>query len=405
MVKNILIVSSDHTGHGHKSITEALCEQFSKYSDVKVTIVDGFGLGGNFLLRVGKLYGSVTRNVKELWRLMWEISMIRPAMIDEIAEITIRDAFFNVLKESKPDLILSVHPNFNGSIINILEEYNLDIPFITFIADLVSISPLWTDPRADYIICPTLESKEKAIEFGVPEPRTKVIGFPVRKRFYQHIKDGNEDNSYHFGRPLECFIMSGGEGSGNMGTIAKVLLKNFNSRVKIVTGRNHLLKKKLETQLLEDYGDRVTIYGFVDNIQELMISSDIVLTRGSPNTALEAVMCNVPLIITGALPGQEEGNPAYFEKYKLGIECREIRKLKGLVNLLLDDDAKKLNELKKSQREFRDPDVAQKIVEFILSIEKRGEVLLPEEPRKLFKLPVPKTSIRNIRRKIQDKIK
>ena len=27
MGKKILIISSDHTGHGHKSITESLCEK------------------------------------------------------------------------------------------------------------------------------------------------------------------------------------------------------------------------------------------------------------------------------------------------------------------------------------------------------------------------------------------
>ena len=48
---------------------------------------------------------------------------------------------------------------------------------------LVSIYPLWADPRADYIISPTQEAKEKCIEFGVSESKIKVLGFPVRSRF------------------------------------------------------------------------------------------------------------------------------------------------------------------------------------------------------------------------------
>jgi len=39
MIKNILILSSNNTGHGHKSITESLLEQFSHYPDVNVHVM------------------------------------------------------------------------------------------------------------------------------------------------------------------------------------------------------------------------------------------------------------------------------------------------------------------------------------------------------------------------------
>ncbi|MDF2524722.1 MAG: UDP-N-acetylglucosamine:LPS N-acetylglucosamine transferase [Clostridiales bacterium] len=401
MEKKILIISSDFTGHGHKSITTSLCEEFSKHPDVKVHVIDGFSLGGNITLRIGKMYGSVTRNAKELWKLMWDISLRRPDLLNEMTEFMIRDAFLKILKSVQPDLILSVHPNFNGSILNILKEYKIDIPFVTLIADLVSITPLWTDPRVDYILCPTIESKYKAIEFGVPEARTKIIDFPIRSRFCKIANDdtAQKDNSYTLDRPLECLIMSGGEGSGNMSTVAKILLKNFNCNIKIVSGRNHILKRRLENTLLEKYSDRVKIYGFVEDIQDLMASSDIAFTRGSPNTALEAVMCNVPLIVTGALPGQEEGNPGYLQKNNLAVICKDVRKLKSVINELLSDGAKKLNEIKKSQKEFRNPNVAQEIVDFLLEIDGRGKFIIPDATNRFFKLKTPKPlSLRRHRR-------
>ncbi|MCX7841874.1 MAG: glycosyltransferase [Clostridia bacterium] len=373
-MKNILIISSNLTGHGHKSITEALNDYFVNYPDVNVHVIDGFTLGGKLGLRIGKMYGSVTRNAKEIWKLMWEISCSKPALVNEFTEIVIKDAFLKILKSVKPDLILSVHPNFNGSVLNILEEYNLNIPFVTLIADLVSITPQWADERADYIICPTAESKYKCMEFGIPESKLVVLGFPIRKRFTGHIGLCEDTSDYTKDRPLECLIMSGGEGVGNMSRIAKILLKNFNCRVKIVAGRNAVLKRRLELTLNEKYNGRVEIYGFVENVQDLMQSSDIAFMRGSPNTALEAVCSNVPIVITGALPGQEEGNPAYFVKYNLGVICKDLRKLRGLVNELLADNAQKLNNIKKAQREFRNPNAARDVAEFIIGIEKREEI-------------------------------
>ncbi|MCX7923185.1 MAG: glycosyltransferase [Clostridia bacterium] len=383
MVKNILIISSDYTGHGHKSITTALKEQFAKHPDVSVHVVDGFDLAGNLGVRIGKLYGSVTRNAKDLWKLVWDISLRKPSLLCEITEMSIHDSFLKILRSVKPDLILSVHPNFNGSVINILNKYNINIPFVTFIADLVSITPLWSDPRADYIICPTVESKHKCMEYGVSESKLKVIGFPVRSKFHDHIGKNEKDNSYTLERPLECLIMSGGEGSGNMSRVAKILLKNFNCKVTIIAGRNATLKRRLERTLLAKYPGRVEVHGFTENIQDFMRKSDIAITRGSPNVMMEAVLSNTPLLVTGALPGQEEGNPEFIEKNSLGVVCKELSRLKDTLSVLLEDNAKKLNHIKKTQRELRDPDVAKKIVDFILSIEKRNNVDIPEAPKKM----------------------
>ena len=378
MIKNILILSSNYTGHGHKSISDSLCEQIDKYQDVDVHVIDGFFLGGNTALRIGKLYGSVTRNAKEIWRWVWEISFKNPALISEFTELLIRDNLIKLLISMKPDLILSVHPNFNASVLNILEEYKIDIPFVTLIADMVSISPLWADARADYIICPTIESKYKCMEFGIPESKLVFIGWPSRAKFCGHIGKLPDDNSYTNDRPLECLIMSGGEGVGNMSRIAKILLKNFNCRVKIIAGRNRVLKRRLELTLTERFGNKVEVYGFMENIQDLMISSDVAITRGSPNVMMEAVCCGIPLIITGALPGQEAGNPDYALKYNLGVVCKDTRKLKGVVTDLLADNAHKLNEIKKSQKKFRDPDTAKKIVDFLLNFEKKDDSKVPE---------------------------
>lgn len=378
MNKKVLILSSNFTGHGHKSITESLCEQFAKHAGVSVEVVDGFTLGGNLWEKVGKSYGSVTRNAKELWKLAWDMSVKKPSIINEIVEIAIKENLLGLLARVKPDVILSVHPNFNGSVINILDEHKIEIPFLTLIADLVSIASLWSDPRADYIICPTYESMQKSVDYGVEQNRLKVIGFPVRSKFCRHMESNDADNFYHGDRPLECLIMSGGEGSGNMSRVANILLKNFNCKVKIIAGRNLTLKKRLESTLLEKYPDRLEVHGFLENIQDFMLTSDIAFTRGSPNTMMEAVMCNVPLIITGNLPGQEEGNPEYLEKHNLGVVCKDLTKLKSVISELIEGDAKKLNQIKKAQRMFRNPDIASDIVKFVLEAGKNPNIQAPK---------------------------
>ncbi|MCO7127191.1 glycosyltransferase [Sporolactobacillus shoreicorticis] len=366
MIKNILIISSNYTGHGHKSITESLSEKFDIVPDVKIHVIDGFSLGGNTLLRVGKMYGPITRNSEHLWKIIWDITSVKVPFVNHLIEMKIRTKFLALLDKVKPDLILTVHPNFNGSILNILEKNDIHIPFVTLIADLISITPLWADARADYVISPTQEAKDKCIEFGVPAEKIKVFGFPVRERFYNHAQKDAEH--YAPNKPLNCLIMSGGEGVGNMGKMAKTLIETFGFNITIVAGRNEKLQAHLKKNLGKKYGDKVKIYGFTRNIQDLIANSDIAFIRSSPNVMMEAVSCNTPIVITGALPGQEAGNPRFAEKYHLAITCDSMGNLVPTINELLDNNVAMLKEIKKSQQQYVDPQIPENIVNFILNI-------------------------------------
>ncbi|WHY85584.1 glycosyltransferase [Neobacillus novalis] len=371
MTKKILIISSDNTGHGHKSITESLCEKIGMDHDINVHVVDGFSLGGHSLLNIGKTYGPITRRSENLWEKVFNYSAENPELIDKFIEMLIRKNFLKLLDEEKPDLILSVHPNFNGSILNILEKEFIKIPFLTLIADLVNISPLWADKRADVIICPTIEARDKCIEYGVPAEKIKVVGFPVRSRFFRNST--NKKVNYRVGTPLNFLIMSGGEGVGNMKSIAEILFDQFDCSVKIVAGRNAKLKAELEQSLKRKYGNKVDIYGFTKDIQDLMFQADIAFTRGSPNVMFEAFASNTPIMITGALPGQEQDNPTFAEKLNLGVICKDPSQIEAKINQLLENDAEKLNHIIHCQRKFINSRAAEEIIQFMLEVENRFE--------------------------------
>jgi len=365
--KKILIISSHYTGHGHKSITESLCEQFATMDDIDIAVIDGFDLAGQPGVRLGKFYGTITRNAKDVWGMIFNLTTKHPETVNSFTVPVIKTKLVNYIKKYKPDAILSVHPNFVGSVLNILQEDNIKLPFVTLLADLVSISSLWVDPRADYTICPTIESKEVAMSYGVPEERIKILSFPVRQRFTQ---DGRVAGSLDFkekGIPT-FLIMSGGEGSGNMLLIARALLRNFDCKVRILAGRNKSLKKRLESWKAEHEEHRLEIFGFLDNVQDVMLTSDVAVMRGSPNTIMEAVNCCLPAIITGALPGQEEGNPEYFANNGLAVISTTVKSLKTIVRKLLAKNGEQLWQLKNNQKSFRNLSAARDIAEFMRKV-------------------------------------
>jgi UDP-N-acetylglucosamine:LPS N-acetylglucosamine transferase len=229
----------------------------------------------------------------------------------------------------------------------------------------VNIYPLWADKRADFILSPTDEAKEKCLEFGVPEEKINVVGFPVRERFHCHTENRNGGKT-----TINFLIMSGGEGVGNMSAIAAELLEHFHCTVSIIAGRYEKLKMELESSLKDRFGDRAQIYGFVKNIQDLMQAADIAITRGSPNVMLEAVVTNLPIIITGALPGQEKDNPRFAEKHNLGVFCKNTEQLTSIIEDLLANNGERLTSIMVSQKNFINDHAAEDILNFVHSVEK-----------------------------------
>lgn len=366
-MKKILIISSEYTGRGHKSITDALCEQFNKNDNIEVSILEGFSMLGKVGIKISKSYGPLTRISKKAWGIAWNFVQHNTDAVNKTIKTLISKKFAEIVEEEQPDVIVSTHPVFIGCILDVMEKKNIKIPFVSMYADLVSISNLWTDPRADYSICYTQEAIDYSLKVGIPQEKIKKFSFPVRERFtYGNPVAGSQ--LFKASKIPTFLIMSGGEGSGNLIELSRMLLDNFDCRVKVLTGRNKALKQKFLNTEKAIYGERIDIYGFVEAIEELMLSSDIAFMRGSPNTIMEAINCCLPMIITDALPGQEAGNPFYFEENHLGCFARKLDSIKDTIDDLLNNDAEKLTNIREHQKAFRNPNAAKEIVEFIISL-------------------------------------
>ena len=97
-----------------------------------------------------------------------------------------------------------------------------------------------------------------------------------------------------------------------------------------------------------------------------MLASDVAITRGSPNVMFEAIASNTPIIITGALPGQEQDNPAFAEKSNLGVVCKNTNAIKDTLTLFIRKRCEKLNDIINSQKEYINAHAAEEILQFIL---------------------------------------
>jgi processive 1,2-diacylglycerol beta-glucosyltransferase len=152
--------------------------------------------------------------------------------------------------------------------------------------------------------------------------------------------------------------MSGSEGSGIIRAVTRVLLKHTDVHVNVVCGRNRKLRKKLKKAFGEPYHGRLSVMGFVDDIQNVMAASDILILRASPNAAMEAVALNVPMILFGQLAGQEQHNPDVLQAHGVAVYCPEPEALPKCISSLFANGGAKLEAMRAAQRAYAPHDSA-----------------------------------------------
>ena len=313
--KKILILMSD-TGGGHRSAAEAIAEATHQlYGEAcRVEIADPWANHTPFPInRLGQLYSPLLNHSTVLWKLIFRSTSNRRGMsiLVKIFWPMVRKSLKDFLRQSNFDVIVSVHPILTYFSIRALQEANLRIPFVTVVTDLVSLHPLWLCPETDSCLVPTELARDRALDSGLPLEKVKVVGLPVGLEFAEGVgeKESLRDKlGLEQDRPT-IMVVGGGEGMGKVYKIARAIAKaRINAQLVVVAGRNKSLRRRLEKV---DWEIPTTVFGFVTNMRELMGASDVIVTKAGPTTISEALIIGLPILLSGFIPGQEEGNVEY----------------------------------------------------------------------------------------------
>ena len=66
-------------------------------------------------------------------------------------------------------------------------------------------------------------------------------------------------------------------------------------------------------------GMRVSVQGFVDNMEQWMAACDIIITKAGPGTIVESLIMGLPILLNGFVPCQEAGNVPFV--INNGVGC------------------------------------------------------------------------------------
>ena len=336
--RRILFLFSD-TGGGHRSATEAMMEALELEFPGRFDLakVDFFREYYPRPLKFApEIYPPISR-VPRAWGFSFKMSdgKGRTKAVSELAYPYLRRAAQRLVKENPADLIVSVHPLVNTTLMRAMRKSPR--PYITVVTDLVSTHAFWFDRRADLVVVATEEAKAKAIRYGIPEGNLRVIGLPVADRFSHPSEDRTEFRAREGWRPdlPVILLVGGGDGMGPVKRVAKAINDaRLAATLVVICGRNAELKADLEAV---DWHLPVHLYGFTTEMPAFMAAADMLVTKAGPGTISEAFISGLPVVLYSRLPGQEDGNVSYVVKERAGVWAPRPREVVDAVKLWVEN--------------------------------------------------------------------
>lgn len=364
--RKILFLFSD-TGGGHRSAAEAIIEALVKDFDDEVSpkMVDIFqDYAPPPFHRAHDFYSKVVR-VPKAWGLGFRLSNghRRAHLLTSSLWPYIRKSARQLVAQNPSDLIVSVHSAANAPVLSALGDNRP--PFVTVVTDLVTTHALWYHRRADLCLVPTKQAFFKALENGLDPERVKVVGLPVAEKFCQPSCDPTELRQ-HLCWPLDravILLVGGGDGMGPIKRTAHTIANSgLPVTLVVVAGRNRSLRASLEA---ENWPLPVFIYGFVREMPQFMLASDILVTKAGPGTITEAFNAGLPLILYSRLPGQEDGNVSFVISEGAGVWAPSPDLIVSAIKTWIENPEKRRQAAVASRRLAR-PEAARVIAQILV---------------------------------------
>jgi 1,2-diacylglycerol 3-beta-galactosyltransferase len=376
---HIVILTAD-TGGGHRSVSEALVEAFKEAGQSDVETIDVFKYVPWPFSQIPRMYLPTINRASLLWGASYGYfnnkvigNLYLRILIDPLSQRGMRRLY----DEHTPSLVVSTHPLFQFTAARMLHRQMSGIPFVSMITDFASAHRWWFTRLTDLCLLPSEDLRPTALAGGIPAKKIYVTGLPVHRAFSMNRYVSRQEARAALGieNRTTVLLVGGGEGMGALQELALRIERDLpDLQLLIVAGRNKSLKAALDAHV---WKSPAQVYGFVKNMPQLMRAADIIVTKAGPSTLSEALICGLPIIISGYVPGQEEGNVRFVLNNQAGYYLESgAAQLSEILKELLANDGARLAEIAQNAYALGRPDAAREAVRLIMQLYQ-----LANEPR------------------------
>jgi processive 1,2-diacylglycerol beta-glucosyltransferase len=355
------VIACTSAGAGHLKAAEAIFNYFrSREPDQELVLVDVLEesdfLFGNFYKRS---YSFMVNHCQWLWRFVFHITSqknLQPALtkVRTLHNSLNTSNFRQYLIQANPDVIISTHYLASNIACSLKKNGKISSKIVTVITDF-GVHPFWVYDQTDWYAVASEASKKELSKLGISYDKIKVTGIPVDPKFFGGFN--KIDLRSKFGLDSWMFtvlVVTGSFGIGPIEAIVDVLQGQV--QILVVCAKNEKLFKRLSAK----HYSGVKVFGFVDNIDELMAVTDLIVTKPGGLSIAELLAMGLVPVFISAIPGQEAKNIEILSRYGIGEKASSASRVKEIVLDYLNSP-QKLKIAKERIRQMRFPHAAEEI--------------------------------------------
>ena len=361
-------------GMGHISAANALTQAFSRFPGTEVLSEDALAYASLvYRNAVIQAYKNSSEKVPQLYKALYEgsdISDLERSLDSNLAWAKLELPFFRrlgrLIRETAPDAIVCVQ-QIPSRLLQLLEpEDKVSKPQYVVVTDLIAHST-WLNYGVDGYFLPNDLSANILKQRGVNPSLLHITGIPVKLEISKPKSKLEVRSRHHLPQDLSVVtLFGGGLNSRRVYAIVSSLLETLSSAmIVVVAGRNEDLLDTL-TDLRDSPHVRLRKLGTIDYVDDLIVASDLIITKAGGLITSEILARGTPTIIVDPIPGQEEQNADVIAAAGAGVQLRLLEMVGPAVKYLLNHP-ERLDQMRQSALELGKPDAALKIAEHILS--------------------------------------
>lgn len=334
--KKVLILTSD-TGGGHTSAARALEAGLglaASGANYLVHISKAMEESGPLAARLGSVYNYLLRHRQQYVKYYhWAINRFRPDRWGLVYRLGTHYGG-QIVERFGPNVIVSVHPMLQAFFARLLRELNLEdqIPLVTVVTDPFGNSwKGWADDGVRLYLVAHEEARDELVSYGVPEERIRICGMPIHPKFEQAAGDTEVREAVlsEFGLDPERFtilVNAGWVGGGNIPEMFRNLAHaDLPVQAIFVAGNNDALRREAEARA-RAAAFPIRVVGYSDQMERLMSSANVMVSKLGGLTTFEALACRLPIIgdaVTDPMP-QEARTATMLERSGAALMVRSV---------------------------------------------------------------------------------
>jgi len=364
-----VLILSMTVGQGHNSAGNALAQYLEKQGHT-TEILDTYKFLNKMIGEAfDKGYTFMGRSLPKLNEMIYEgaervsgtaaMKNYFPFAFSDLTKSKMR----RYIEDKKPDAIVCTIV-FSAILLTQLKEAGtLDkrIGLYGIVTDY-ALHPFWEYTAMDYFVVANELMIPSVVLRGIPKEKILPTGIPVRERF--SVSAPKEEAREKLGlkkEPPTLLLTSGGRGFGALGELVDQADKLDGVQIIAVCGTNTILKHRLG---LKKFKNTVHIFGYINNIDEYIDASDMIVTKPGGLSTSEAIAKKKMLILTPPLPGVEDINLVFLVNNSLAVCTNKHLPLNEVLMQLVHNEGK-MHCIQQACKKWGKPDSSKVLGDFI----------------------------------------